>query len=109
MQGIVTGIQANQSVDIEVADNDQEILIFQREVLEQNPEIKKIRLLLHDAVSEDPINLELARSSNVEVKLKSTDVDDGSAPSIPESVFGLCALRDEYISRKGISSFDYKT
>ena len=62
MQGIITGIKPNQSVDIEIADNDQEILIFQREVLEQNPEIKKIRQILHDAVAEDPVNLELKSS-----------------------------------------------
>ena len=71
MQGIITGIKPNQSADIEIADNDQEILIFQREVLEQNPEIKKIRQILHDAVAEDPVNLELVKSSNIEVKLKS--------------------------------------
>ena len=71
MQGIITGIKPNQSVDIDIADNDQEILIFQREVLDQNLEIKKIRQILHDAVAEDPVNLELVKSSNIEVKLKS--------------------------------------
>lgn len=106
MQGIVTGIQPNQAVDIAVPDNIDEIVIFQRELLEKYPQIGAVRKRLHDAVGTDPINLELARmasqlngmttfASNVE-----NDANDGSVPSIPESVFGLCATRDEFLSRK---------
>ena len=66
MQGIITGIQPNQSVHVEVASNQDEILIFQSETLKTYPEINTIRKVLHDAVGEDKTNRHLADLANIE-------------------------------------------
>jgi len=105
MQGIVTGIQPNQTVDVAVPDNIDEIVIFQRELLEKYPQISKVRKRLHDAVGTDRVNLELAEMASQlnqfsKVDIKDDDDTDGSVPSIPDSVFGLCATRDEFLSRQ---------
>ena len=66
MQGIVTGIMPNQTVDVEVASNQNEILIFQSEILKAYPGIAAIRKVLHDAVGEDETNRHLASLANVD-------------------------------------------
>ena len=66
MQGIVTGILPNQTVDVEVASNQNEILIFQSEILKTYPGIAAIRKVLHDAVGEDETNRHLASLANVD-------------------------------------------